>query len=164
MSIPFEERIAIVCACKNRHANLALCLPSWLRAGFGHVFIIDWGSDPSVEHYLSLHLPEFVGNQNLTIIRENSSLSSTWILSSAYNLGFRTAKDYDFILKLDSDHLLAPEFITSLPELSTSSLVRFYSNYSPESKYLSGIFLVSSSLLLNVMDLMKELELTVRRK
>ena len=65
-------------------------------------------------------------------------------------MGFRTAKDYDFILKLDSDHLLAPEFITSLPELSTSSLVRFYSNYSPESKYLSGIFLVSSSLLLNV--------------
>ena len=150
MSIDCRERIAIVCACKNRHSNLALCLPSWLNIGFGHVFIIDWGSSPSVEHYLTRHLPEFIHNQNLTIIRNNSPLSSTWILSSAYNIGFRAAKDYDFILKVDCDHLLAPDFLTSLPELSSGSLVRFYSDYSSESKYLSGIFLVSSCLLCSV--------------
>jgi len=100
-----QPGISLVTCCMNRNDNLIQALPSWLKLKeIDEVVIVDWTSKNPVFEYLREH---GVADPRISIVRVEKQ--ERWILSYAFNLGFRVAK-YDKILKTDSDIVLRTDF------------------------------------------------------
>lgn len=97
--------ISLVTCCMNRMENLAIALKSWLKfPQINQIVIVDWSSKKPVKESLK---ELGIYDDRIFIVRVNNQ--KRWILSWAYNLGFRVAK-YDKILKVDADIILKPNF------------------------------------------------------
>ena len=99
------DGVSLVTSCRNRNDNLFLALPSWLECPeVSEVVIVDWSSTERVSAGLTandLHDPR------IKVLRVEDE--PRWILSYAFNLGFRSAL-FDKILKVDADIVVDPEF------------------------------------------------------
>lgn len=105
--------VSVVTCAMNRSDNLIRALASWLPCpAIDEVVIIDWSSAIPVADRLA---QEGIADPRIRVIRVEGE--PRWILSYAFNLGFRAAR-HDRILKMDADILLDPDFFarTALPE------------------------------------------------
>ena len=96
---------SLVTCCMNREANLLRALDSWLACpDLREIIIVDWSS----EHPVSAALQRTgISDPRVRVLRVNDE--PRWILSYAFNVGFRAAS-CSRILKADADIVLAPEF------------------------------------------------------
>jgi len=148
--------ISIVSCCMNRNANLAKAVPSWLRVrGVERIVIVDWHSEERVQFTLSDCLdnshPEW--KTRVHIIRvELPESKRKWVLSWAYNFGVQFVHS-DFVLKLDADNVLHPDFLEqTLKGYDLNNL--WFKHYwrgdwrsakTRQQVYLNGVLLVSKS-------------------
>ena len=111
------KKISIITACKNRIDALKISLVSWLNFKEIHeVIIIDWSSDEPINY-----LTEW--DSRIKVVRVNDK--QYFNQPEPLNLGAKIASG-DYILKLDSDHVLNPYY-------------NFVQNYFPEEKsFVSG--------------------------
>lgn len=97
--------VSVVTCCMNRSENLLKALPTWLALpSVDEVVIVDWCSREPVESTLAA---AGLVDPRIRIARVVDE--PRWILSFAFNLGFRLAR-HERILKLDADITLKPEF------------------------------------------------------
>jgi len=97
--------VSVVTCCMNRTENLLKALPTWLALpGVDEVVIIDWCSREPVDSSLAA---AGIADPRIRVARVVDE--PRWILSFAFNLGFRLAR-HERILKLDADITLKPEF------------------------------------------------------
>jgi hypothetical protein len=105
--------LSVVTCCMNRTQNLLRALPSWLQhPAVSEVIVVDWSSDASVETALA---EAGLEDPRVKIVRVEGE--ARWILSHAFNAGFRAAS-CAHILKADADIVLAPDFFarTAVPD------------------------------------------------
>lgn len=97
--------ISLVTCCMNRTANLIKALKTWLEfEEINQIVIVDWSSRSSVSADLRT-----VGIKDNRILVARVGDQSRWILSYAFNFGFRLA-GYDKILKTDADIMIRSNF------------------------------------------------------
>lgn len=99
--------ISLVTCSMNREGNLLRALDSWLAcAELREIIIVDWSSDRPVSRAL-----EKAGYKDPRIRLLRVEDEPRWILSYAFNLGFRAAS-CERILKVDADIVLDPAFFS----------------------------------------------------
>jgi len=100
--------VTLVTCCRDRSVNLCLALPTWLALpGINEVVVVDWTSErPVVSDLVAAGLTD----PRIRVVRVADE--PRWVLTRAFNLGFRLAR-YDRILKVDADIQLEPGFLES---------------------------------------------------
>ncbi|CAM2712861.1 unnamed protein product [Rotaria socialis] len=130
----------IVAACMDRSSTLKIVLRSWLSViDVTEVILVDWSSNPPLVQLF----PDLLGDSRLKIITVQGE--KKWVLSWAYNLAAKLAPNGSFMLKVDCDTTLAPDF------LQWHSLKKgmFYAGNwrlieTENSKHLNGIFYIET--------------------
>ncbi|KAJ8905268.1 hypothetical protein NDN08_001776 [Rhodosorus marinus] len=97
-------RYSIVAACKDKLELLTKSLPSWLNAigPDDEIVLVDWSSRMSIKRFV-----DSVRDQRVLLV--NVIDQPQWILSRAYNVGFRLASG-DMVLKVDCDTIVSKDF------------------------------------------------------
>lgn len=136
----------------NRNSNLARAVPSWLSSGAEQIVIVDWHSNEPVEETLHRELSETHPDwrERVEVVRVDlPEAHRRWVLSWAYNLGVRHAR-HPWLLKLDSDNVLKPNFIDqTLPSDEPADWCTTFwkgdwrSARTRQQVYLNGVLLVS---------------------
>ncbi|MBT42232.1 MAG: hypothetical protein CMF12_06870 [Idiomarina sp.] len=99
------EGVSLVTCCKNRNENLVKAIPSWISCDdIDEIVIVDWSSDEPVKDYLQ---EKGIEDARIKVVRVDDQ--PRWILSYAFNIGFRIAS-YDKVLKTDADIVLSSDF------------------------------------------------------
>ncbi len=97
--------VSVVTCCMNRTENLLKAVPTWLaHKRVSEVVVVDWASTVPVAESLAA---AGIRDSRIRVVRVNNE--PRWILSFAFNLGFRMAR-HELILKLDADITLRPDF------------------------------------------------------
>jgi cellulose synthase/poly-beta-1,6-N-acetylglucosamine synthase-like glycosyltransferase len=111
-----KNGVSLVTASRNRTENLVRSLQTWLEIPeIDEILIIDWSSDNDV--YSDLQKLGWATSK-VRVVRINEQPG--WVLSYAFNLGFRLAS-YDTILKADADITLSIDFLLKTNSRSVSS-------------------------------------------
>ncbi|MEP1423150.1 MULTISPECIES: glycosyltransferase [Alphaproteobacteria] len=140
-----EDGISVVTCAMNRTKNLLSALKSWV--GFGEIseiVIVDWSSDVPIAQSLSDH---GIDDPRIRILRVEGE--PRWILSYAFNVGFRAAR-YDKILKVDADLLLMPDFFALNPLPERSFIAGNWRTAKPDQAHVNGFFFVTRGVLAKV--------------
>lgn len=104
------DAISLVTCCRDREANLIRALASWLACPeIAEIVVVDWSSKTPVRAALT---DAGIADARIRVVRVENE--PRWVLSWAFNLGFRVATG-DRILKADADILLAPDFFAKNP-------------------------------------------------
>lgn len=99
--------VSLVTCCMNREDNLIRALNSWVTCqDISEIIIVDWSSEGLVRD--SLRDAE-ITDPRIRVVRVEDE--PRWILTYAFNVGFRVAS-CDRILKVDADIVLDPEFFS----------------------------------------------------
>ena len=145
-----RDACTIVACCMDRNANLSKAVPSWLLSGAEQIVIVDWHSrEPVVqtlERELGVSFPTW--HTKVEVIRVELP-ERRWVLSWAYNLGATYAR-HPWLLKLDSDNVLKPNFLNqTLPADEPADWSKqFWKGdwrvaKTKQQVYLNGVLLVS---------------------
>ena len=137
--------VTIVTCCMNRTENLLKALATWLSlSAIDEVIIVDWCSSEPVAN--SLARAGF-NDARVRIVRVEDE--PRWILSFAFNLGFRLAR-FDRILKLDADITLMPDYFerNTLPE--GSFIAGDWQEAEKGQEHINGFFYIRQQDLLQV--------------
>ncbi len=98
--------ISIVTCSMNRTENLLRALPGWLANPMvSEVVVVDWSSHEPVAAALA---QAGITDRRIRVVRVDGA--PRWILSYAFNTGFRASR-FDTILKLDADIVLSDDFL-----------------------------------------------------
>lgn len=104
------EGISLVTCCMNREKNLLRALESWIACTeLTEIVIVDWSSDRPVRAALA---ESGIRDPRIRVIRVEGE--PRWILSYAFNAGFRAASCAR-ILKADADIVLDADFFAKNP-------------------------------------------------
>lgn len=130
-----EEGISLVTCCMNRNQNLIKAVSSWLNCEeINEIIIVDWSSHISVINDLR---QAGIQDSRLLVVRVENQPS--WILSHAFNLGFRMAC-YSKIIKADADIVLYPSFFEKNLLTEQCFLSGDWRVAETEQKYINGFF------------------------
>jgi hypothetical protein len=99
---------SIVSVCMNRSEQIEKSLPTWLAANPNEIILVDWGSEPPIKDLVDRVSANYTNAGIIRLIRVDDV--KHWVLTTSYNLGFRLSR-YQYILKLDADSLLEPDFL-----------------------------------------------------
>ncbi len=128
---------SLVTCCMNRNENLVKALPSWIACSdINEIIIVDWSSDEPVFDYLKSHGIE---DSRIKVIRVNNQ--PRWILSYAFNIGFRAAS-YNKILKTDADIVVYPEFFANNILNKNTFIAGDWRIAEPGQEHINGFFYV----------------------
>ena len=129
--------VSLVTCCMNREANLLRALDSWLACPeLREIIIVDWSSDRPVQEALD---EKGIGDPRIRVLRVEDE--ERWILSYAFNVGFRAASCRR-ILKADADIVLDPDFFAA-NRLFKGTFVAGNWRKAPEGQaYVNGFFYV----------------------
>jgi len=135
--------LSVVSCSMNRTDNLLRALPSWLgHEAVSEVVIVDWSSDEPVRDALSA---QGVEDARIRIVRVNGA--PRWILSQAFNAGFRAAS-FDTILKLDADIVLSEDFFSRNGQPASDGFIAGnWRNVSADQAHVNGFFLATRAAL-----------------
>ena len=129
--------ISLVTCCRNRSENLKKALPSWLELDdISEIIIVDWSSDTPLKRDLKLFLD---ADERIRIVRVEEE--EAWILTYAYNAGFRCAS-HVCILKADADIVIAPDFFDKNKLSKGEFLAGNWRNVPEDQAHINGFFLV----------------------
>lgn len=132
--------VSIVTCCMNRNENLLRVLPGWLaQPGISEVVIVDWSSDTPVARDLAA---AGIADGRVRVVRVAGE--PRWILSYAFNLGFRLAR-HAVILKADADIVLAPDFLHRNPLPEGALIAGNWREVDEDQAHVNGFFLVAKA-------------------
>ncbi|SDY83771.1 glycosyltransferase [Citreimonas salinaria] len=127
---------SLVTCAMNRTDNLKRALASWIACdGIDEIVVIDWSSDEPVAPALEA---AGLDDPRLRVVRVEGE--PRWILSYAFNAGFRLAR-HDRILKADADIVLAPDFPARNPLPEGTFVAGNWRTATPDQAYVNGFFL-----------------------
>jgi hypothetical protein len=137
--------VSVVTCCMNRTENLLKALPTWLAHGqVNEVLIVDWCSRNPVAASLS---QAGFDDQRIRIVRVVDE--PRWILSFAFNVGFRMAR-HEAILKLDADITLQPDFFERNPLQERTFVAGNWEVAEKGQEHINGFFYIRQQDLLRV--------------
>jgi hypothetical protein len=137
--------VSVVSCCMNRTENLLKALPTWLaHERVDEIIIVDWSSREPVATSLAA---AGIDDPRIRIARVVDE--PRWILSFAFNLGFRLAR-HEAILKLDADITLKPDFFDLNPLPERSFVAGNWEVADKGQEHINGFFYVRLSDLLRV--------------
>jgi glycosyltransferase involved in cell wall biosynthesis len=137
--------VSIVNCCRNRTENLLKALPTWLaHQTVREVIIVDWTSDESVRQSLD---ENGFKDKRIKVVRVDNE--PRWILSYAFNLGFRLAK-HELILKVDADITLKPDFFDKNPLMAGTFIAGDWTKAEKGQEHINGFFYLRSKDLLKI--------------
>ena len=127
--------VSLVTCSRNRTANLIRALPSWLACPeIAEVVVVDWGSDRSVAAALTA-----AGLTDPRIRVARAEGEARWILSYAFNLGFRLAR-FSQVLKADADIVLERDFFARNPLPPASFVAGNWRRAGAGQSFVNGFF------------------------
>ena len=137
--------LSVVTCCRNRTGNLLRALPTWLAHGeVDEVVVVDWTSDVPVAAALA---EAGLSDPRILVLRVEDE--PRWILTYAFNLGFRAA-GFDTILKTDADIVLGPDFFAR-NRLEPGRFIAGNWRTAPAGQeYLNGLFMIARADLMAV--------------
>ncbi len=137
--------ISLVSCCMNRNDHLVQAIPSWLaHQEINELIIVDWSSEVPVEISLS---EAGIFDPRIRILRVEDE--GAWVLSHAYNLGFRAATN-DTIVKVDSDVILDGSFFRQNPVGEGQFIAGNWRLAKEGQSHVNGFFVVGRKELLGV--------------
>lgn len=140
LSASYEPGLSLVTACMNRNTNRVKAIKSWLaHAVVSEVVIVDWSSDKLVSESLN---QAQITDPRIRIIRVEGE--EKWVLSLAFNLGFRMAR-YDRVLKADADIIIAPDFFLKNRLAPHDLIAGNWRRAAPGQQYVNGFFYLHSA-------------------
>ncbi|NNJ74589.1 MAG: glycosyltransferase, partial [Anderseniella sp.] len=132
--------VSLVTCCRNRSENLNKALLSWLKVeNISEIIIVDWSSDTPLERDLK---PFMDADERIKIVRVEEE--EAWILTYAYNAGFRCAS-HACILKADADIVIAPDFFDKNKLSKDQFLAGNWRNVPEDQAHINGFFLACKS-------------------
>jgi GT2 family glycosyltransferase len=142
-----EERpgVSLVTCCMNRTENLLKALASWIACPEIHqIVIVDWSSKAPVHADI-----EAAGLLDPRVLVVRVEGQPRWILSYAYNLGFRIASR-EHILKTDADIIIRSEFFKTNTLVPGTFLSGDWRVAGEGQEHVNGFFLVRRKDLLSI--------------
>jgi glycosyltransferase involved in cell wall biosynthesis len=137
--------VSIVNCCRNRTENLLKALPTWLaHQTVREVIIVDWTSDESVRQSLD---ENGFKDKRIKVVRVDNE--PRWILSYAFNLGFRLAR-HELILKVDADITLKSDFFDKNPLMAGTFIAGDWTKAEKGQEHINGFFYLRSKDLLKI--------------
>lgn len=130
--------ISVVTCSMNRTENLIKAIPSWLaNREIAEVLIVDWSSRTPVAEDLAA---AGIADPRIRILRVDDE--PRWILSYAFNAGFRAAA-CDTILKVDADIVLSPDFFQRNHVVDGSFIAGNWRTTTEDQAHVNGFFFVT---------------------
>ena len=130
--------ISLVTCSMNRTQNLIKALPSWLaNREISEVVIVDWSSDTPVDAEL---LAAGIADPRIRILRVEDE--ARWVLSYAFNAGFRAAA-CNLILKVDADIVLSTDFFRRNHLLPGTFIAGNWRTATDDQAHVNGFFFIS---------------------
>lgn len=128
--------VSLVSCCMNRESNLVKALDSWLACPeVSEIVIVDWSSARPVRDVLD---QAGIGDPRIRVARVEGE--SRWILSFAFNTGFRLAT-CERILKVDADIVVSPGFFSRNKLKPGHFIAGNWRIVEEEQAYVNGFFL-----------------------
>ena len=135
-----QSGVSVVTCCMNRTENLIRAIRSWLpHSQINEIVIVDWNSDEPVRESLQR---ERIEDPRIQIVRAIDE--PRWILSFAFNLGFRYA-NYNKILKVDADIVLSEDFFDKNSIFETEFLTGHWEIAEPGQEHINGFFFANTA-------------------
>lgn len=129
--------ISLVTCAMNRTENLLKALPTWLDTPeINQIIIVDWSSNKPIKDEIKA-----CGFNDPRILIARVNDQSRWILSYAFNLGFRLAS-YDKILKTDADIKIGSDFFANNSLPKNAFLSGDWRTAEKGQEHINGFFLV----------------------
>lgn len=127
--------VSLVTCCMNREQNLIRALASWVVCPeITEIVIVDWGSNRPVREVLR---EARMDDPRIRVVRVEDE--PRWILSYAFNLGFRVAS-CEKILKADADIVLDPAFFARNPLRSAQFIAGNWRVVDQDQAHVNGFF------------------------
>lgn len=140
-----KQGVSLVTCCMNRSENLLKAIPTWLQCQeINQIIIVDWGSKTSVRDEITA-----VGIHDSRILVARVNNQPHWILSYAFNFGFRIA-GYDKILKTDADIQISSQFFQQNPLRPGTFLSGDWRTANKGQEHINGFFYVRREDLLSI--------------
>jgi hypothetical protein len=137
--------ISLVTCSMNRNGNLIRALPSWLaHPEVSEIIIVDWSSGMAVAQDLAR---AGISDARIRIARVYDE--KQWILSYAFNIGFRLAQ-FDQVLKCDADIVLDPEYFAQNRLEQGRFIAGNWRNAGQGQQFVNGFFHVHTTDLMAV--------------
>ena len=129
------DGISLVTCCMNRNDNLLKALRTWLPCKeINEIIIVDWSSDTPVSEELKL---AGIQDPRVRVLRIDGE--PRWILTYAFNIGFRLAR-YSKILKVDADIELSRSFFRRNRLKSGEFIAGNWRNAEKGQEHVNGFF------------------------
>jgi hypothetical protein len=129
--------VSVVTCCMNRTENLLNALPTWLAHDWvNEVIIVDWTSAEPVADSL---IRANVSDRRIHVVRAVDE--PRWVLSYAFNLGFRHAR-HKLVLKVDADITLRPDFFHRNPLTGGTFIAGDWQAAEKGQEHINGFFFV----------------------
>ncbi len=136
---------SLVTCCMNRNENLVKAIPSWIDCDdINEIIIVDWSSDEPVHEYLK---KSGIADKRIKVVRVDDQ--PRWILSYAFNIGFRAAS-FDKILKTDADIVVYPEFFEKNTLSKSTFIAGDWRIAEKGQEHINGFFYVHREDLMNI--------------
>lgn len=127
--------VSLVTCCMNREVNLLRALVSWLACpDITEIIIVDWSSDQPVQDALKA---QGISDPKIRVVRVEKE--PRWILSYAFNVGFRVAS-CDKILKADADIVLKPDFFAKNQLIGEGFIAGNWRTAAKDQAHVNGFF------------------------
>lgn len=140
-----KQGVSLVTCCMNRSENLLKAIPTWLQCPeINQIIIVDWGSKTSVRDEIAA---AGIKDSRILVARVNNQ--PRWILSYAFNFGFRIA-GYDKILKTDADIQISSQFFQQNPLRPGTFLSGDWRTAAKGQEHINGFFYVRRDDLLSI--------------
>ncbi len=137
--------VSLVTCCRNRSDNLKQALSSWLKLDeISEIIIVDWSSDTPLKRELAVFTE---ADERIRIVRVDDE--DEWILTCAYNGGFRCAS-HAVILKADADIVINPDFFRRNKLCTGRFMAGNWRKVPKDQIHINGLFLAHKADLVNV--------------
>ena len=145
MVAEIQPGLSVVTSARNRTENLLRALPTWLACPeVDEVIIVDWTSDEPV--FDALQAAD-LSDPRIRVLRIEGE--PRWVLSAAFNAGFRLAA-FDRIMKVDADIVLKDGFFAGNTLETGCFLAGNWRDAEPGQEFINGFFLVHRADLMEV--------------
>lgn len=132
-----QDGISLVTCAMNRTDNLLKALSSWVACPeISEIVIVDWASDQPVAAALAR---AGLSDPRIRVVRVEGE--ARWILSYAFNVGFRLSR-FNRILKVDADIVLMPDFFARNPMSAGHFIAGNWRTAKKDQVHINGFFFV----------------------